>query len=66
MTKWYDLLGEGVHDVNGKSITVDLYKLKKTISLYGKRKHFRGCTFLCFACSWAFAELKMEGRKLSN
>ena len=25
MTKWYELLGEGTHDVNGKSVTVDLY-----------------------------------------
>jgi len=61
---WYNLLGEGVHKVNGREITVDLYELKK--SLY---KAVMGVNILegvrfyvSFACSWAFAELKkMEG-----
>ena len=64
MTKWYDLLGEGVHDVNGKSITVDLYELKKKLYLcMASVNILEGVRFyVSFACSWAFAELKkMEG-----
>lgn len=32
-SKWYSLLGEGTHTVNGKKIVVDLYELKKKLWL---------------------------------
>ncbi len=31
--KWYELLGEGTHTVNGKTVNVDLYELKKKLWL---------------------------------
>ncbi len=61
---YYNLLGEGVHTVNGKQITVDLYELKKKIWLALMSVNIlEGVRFyVSFACSWAFAELKkMEG-----
>jgi len=64
MTKWYQLLGEGTHEINGKNVTVDLYKLKKLLYLcIASVNILEGVRFyVSFACSWAFAELKkMEG-----
>ena len=61
---WYNLLGEGVHTVNGKKITVDRYELKKKLWLcINSVNALEGIRFyVSFACSWAFAELKkMEG-----
>jgi len=61
---WYQLLGEGTHQVNGKDITVNLYDLKKKLWLaINSVNALEGIRFyVSFACSWAFAELKkMEG-----
>ena len=61
---WYQILGIGTHSVNGQSLIVDMYELKRrlwlcinsVIALEGIR------FYVSFACSWAFAELKkMEG-----
>lgn len=61
---YYNLLGEGVHTVNGKKVVVDLYDLKKKLWLAIMSVNIlEGVRFyVSFACSWAFAELKkMEG-----
>jgi len=63
-SRWYQLLGEGTHTVNGKKIVVDLYDLKKKLWLcLASVNVLEGIRFyVSFACSWAFAELKkMEG-----
>jgi len=62
--QWYMLLGVGNHTVNGKTIDIDLYELKKKIWLcINSVNALEGIRFyVSFACSWAFAELKkMEG-----
>jgi ribonucleoside-diphosphate reductase beta chain len=62
--KWHDLLGEGTHKVNGETIVVDKYELKKKLFLCMMSVNIlEGIRFyVSFACSWAFAELKkMEG-----
>ncbi len=64
LSGWYNLLGEGTHKVNGKTIDVDLYELKKKLYLTLMSVNIlEGVRFyVSFACSWAFAELKkMEG-----
>jgi ribonucleoside-diphosphate reductase beta chain len=64
MSMYYRLLGEGKHKVNGKTIDIDLYELKKKIWLCMNSVNvLEGIRFyVSFACSWAFAELKkMEG-----
>jgi ribonucleoside-diphosphate reductase beta chain len=61
---WYNLLGVGRHNVNGKEIVVDLYDIKKKLWLcINSVNALEGIRFyVSFACSWAFAELKkMEG-----
>lgn len=61
---YYQLLGEGNHQVNGKTVTIDLYELKKLLWLCIQSVNaLEGIRFyVSFACSWAFAELKkMEG-----
>ena len=63
-TKWFELLGEGSHTVNGKTINVSLYDLKKKLWLaLNNVNALEGIRFyVSFACSWAFAEMKkMEG-----
>jgi ribonucleoside-diphosphate reductase beta chain len=63
-SKWYELLGVGQHLVNGKTIFVDLYELKKKLWLTLMSVNIlEGVRFyVSFACSWAFAETKkMEG-----
>ncbi|CAB4129706.1 NrdF Ribonucleotide reductase, beta subunit [uncultured Caudovirales phage] len=63
-TKWYELLGEGTHTVNGESKIVSLYELKKKLWLaLNSVNALEGIRFyVSFACSWAFAEMKkMEG-----
>ena len=63
-TQWYHLLGEGTHTVNGKTVIVDLYDLKKKLWLcLNSVNALEGIRFyVSFACAWAFAELKkMEG-----
>jgi len=61
---WYQTLGVGTHTVNGKTIIIDEYKLKKKLWLaLSSVNVLEGIRFyVSFACSWAFAELKkMEG-----
>ena len=85
MIKWYELFGEGEHNVKseqGRSISVDGREYKETeslkhytknISLYELKKKLYLCLasvnilegvrfYVSFACSWAFAELKKDGR----
>jgi ribonucleoside-diphosphate reductase beta chain len=64
LASWYNLLGEGTHTVNGKTVVIDLYELKKKLWLALMSVNIlEGVRFyVSFACSWAFAELKkMEG-----
>ena len=64
LSNYYTLLGDGIHTVNGKTVTVDLYELKKKLWLALMSVNIlEGVRFyVSFACSWAFAELKkMEG-----
>lgn len=61
---WYNLLGVGQHQVNGNTVTVDLYDLKRRLWMcVNSVNALEGIRFyVSFACSWAFAELKkMEG-----
>jgi ribonucleoside-diphosphate reductase beta chain len=61
---WYRMLGVGKHTVNGETIEVDMYQLKKKLWLcLNSVNALEGIRFyVSFACSWAFAELKkMEG-----
>jgi len=62
--KMYDLLGYGTHTINGESVTVSEYDLKKKLWLMLHAINaLEGVRFYTsFACSWAYAELKgMEG-----
>ena len=64
LTSYYNLLGLGKHTVNGKTVNVDMYDLKKKLWLtLNSVNILEGIRFyVSFACSWAFAELKkMEG-----
>jgi len=64
MSQWYNLLGEGKHNVNNHVIKIDKYELKKKLWLTLMSVNIlEGVRFyVSFACSWAFAELKkMEG-----
>lgn len=61
---WYRVLGEGTHTVNGETVVVDMYELKKKLWLcLNSINVLEGVRFyVSFACSWAFAENKlMEG-----
>lgn len=63
-SQWYQLLGYGQHLVNGKTIFVNEYELKKKLWLTLMSVNIlEGVRFyVSFACSWAFAETKrMEG-----
>ena len=63
-TKWFELLGEGTHTVNGGTVVVSRYELKKKLWLaLNSVNALEGIRFyVSFACSWAFAEMKkMEG-----
>lgn len=62
--KWYELLGEGTHTINGEKKVINLYELKKKLWLTLMSVNIlEGIRFyVSFACSWAFAENKrMEG-----
>ena len=64
MVGWYNLLGVGTHTVNGKTVVVDLYEMKRAIWLALMSVNIlEGIRFyVSFACSWAFAEIKkLEG-----
>lgn len=62
--KLYDLLGYGTHTINGNTVNVTEYDLKKKLWLMLHAINaLEGVRFyVSFACSWAYAELKnMEG-----
>jgi ribonucleoside-diphosphate reductase beta chain len=64
MTSDYHRLGEGTHQINGETVTVDLYELKK--QLYKCLMSVNALEairfYVSFACSFAFAERElMEG-----
>lgn len=62
--QWYNLLGEGKHQVNGKLVEINIQELKKKLILcLISINALEGCRFYSsFACSFAFAERKlMEG-----
>jgi len=62
--KWYELLGEGNHVINGDAKNINKYELKKKLWICMNSVNIlEGVRFyVSFACSWAFAELKkMEG-----
>ncbi|CUR53771.1 Ribonucleoside-diphosphate reductase 1 subunit beta [Serratia symbiotica] len=64
MTSYYHLLGEGVHKINNKIITVNLYALKKQLYLCLMSVNVLEAIrfYVSFACSFSFAECKlMEG-----
>lgn len=64
LSGYYNLLGEGHHTINGDTVVVDLYEMKKLLYLTLMSVNIlEGVRFyVSFACSWAFAELKkMEG-----
>lgn len=64
LTSYWHLLGEGIHDINGKKIKVSLRKLKKTLYLCLMSVNVLEAIrfYVSFACSFAFAERKlMEG-----
>ena len=64
MAGYYNLLGVGKHKVNGDTVVVDKYEMKKLLYLTLMSVNIlEGVRFyVSFACSWAFAELKkMEG-----
>jgi ribonucleoside-diphosphate reductase beta chain len=60
----YQMLGAGTHTVNGETVEISEYELKKRLWLaIASVNVLEGIRFyVSFACSWAFAELKkMEG-----
>lgn len=64
MTCYYNLLGEGRHQVNGKTLTVNLRALKKQLYLCLMSVNALEAIrfYVSFACSFAFAERElMEG-----
>lgn len=64
MTNYWHLLGEGTHEVSGKTVNVNLRKLKKQlyICLMSVNALEAIRFYVSFACSFAFAERElMEG-----
>lgn len=64
LSRWYLLLGEGDHTVNGKTVSIDLYEIKKALyKTIMSVNILEGVRFYsAFATIWAFAEnKKMEG-----
>lgn len=64
MTGYYNLLGEGTHDINGKKIRVDKRELKKLLYLTIISVNVLEAVrfYISFACSFAYAERAlMEG-----
>ena len=63
-TQYYNLLGEGEHTINGKSIRISLRELKKKLYLCLMCVNVLEAIrfYVSFACSFAFAERElMEG-----
>ncbi|OCG16802.1 ribonucleotide-diphosphate reductase subunit beta [Gilliamella sp. wkB292] len=61
---YYNLLGEGKHNVNGRTITIDLRELKRRLYLCLMSVNALEAIrfYVSFACSFAFAERElMEG-----
>ncbi|WDU51200.1 class Ia ribonucleoside-diphosphate reductase subunit beta [Taylorella equigenitalis] len=64
LTQFYEMFGEGVHNVNGREIKVSIYELKKRLYLCLMAVNVLEAIrfYVSFACSFAFAERKlMEG-----
>lgn len=61
MTKYYHLLGEGIHEINNKSIIINLHELKKKLYLCLMSVNALEAIrfYVSFACSFAFAERKL-------
>lgn len=61
MTSYYHLLGEGHHQINGKTLTVNLHDLKKKLYLCLMSVNALEAIrfYVSFACSFAFAEREM-------
>lgn len=64
LTSYYHILGPGIHQINHKTITVNLHELKKKLYLCLISVNVLEAIrfYVSFACSFAFAERKlMEG-----
>ncbi|XBC38339.1 MAG: class Ia ribonucleoside-diphosphate reductase subunit beta [Buchnera aphidicola (Floraphis choui)] len=64
MTSYWHLLGEGIHIINGKKISINLHELKKLLYLCLMSVNALEAIrfYVSFACSFAFAEREiMEG-----
>jgi ribonucleoside-diphosphate reductase beta chain len=64
MTSYYHLLGVGTHQVNGKTVTVNLHAIKRLLYLCVMSVNALEAIrfYVSFACSFAFAERElMEG-----
>lgn len=64
LSNYYNMFGEGIHNVNGKQIKVQLKDLKKKLYLCLMAVNVLEAIrfYVSFACSFAFAERKvMEG-----
>lgn len=64
MSGYYYLPGEGIHQVNGKTVTVSLYELKKKLYMCLMSVNMLEAIrfYVSFTCSFAFAERGlMEG-----
>jgi ribonucleoside-diphosphate reductase beta chain len=63
-TAYFNLLGEGTHAVNGKTVVINKHELRKKLCLtLASVNILEGVRFyVSFACSWSFAERAlMEG-----
>lgn len=63
-TQYYNLLGVGEHQINGKTVVIDLHELKKKLYLCLMCVNVLEAIrfYVSFACSFAFAERElMEG-----
>jgi ribonucleoside-diphosphate reductase beta chain len=63
-TNYYHLLGEGTHQINGKTVTISLRQLKRLLYLCLMSVNALEAIrfYVSFACSFAFAERElMEG-----
>lgn len=64
LTSLYNMYGEGTHQINGETVEVNLYELKKRLYLAMMSVNILEAIrfYVSFACSFAFAERElMEG-----
>lgn len=64
LTSLYNMYGEGAHQINGETVEVNLYELKKRLYLAMMSVNILEAIrfYVSFACSFAFAERElMEG-----